>query len=80
MSIKEEILENWENRVAKLNILDVLLEKNKSKLTKKHYKMFKDKLNDAWINIWDYYPDKNPEISRVFHELFDDKKGEKLCQ
>ena len=51
-----------------LDLLDIWLDNNKLKLSKKMYRYYKSKLNNAWIHIWDSF--HSDEQNDLFYRSF----------
>lgn len=63
----KEYLE-WKKRVFLLDLADLELEKRfqNRKINKKEKEKIKKILNKLWVNVWDYYPNKNSSIEEAF--------------
>jgi hypothetical protein len=68
--INEEL--EWEKRVFVLSVMDLELEKKfkNKEINKKQKKKIKNNLDDLWIKVWDYYPNKNPSVEKAFKSSF----------
>ena len=62
----------WKKKVWLLHILDYKTEKYflEGKISKKGYKTLKRVIDSSWLNIFDYHPDSNPQLSEAFHKNF----------
>ncbi|MBS3077842.1 hypothetical protein J4233_06290 [Candidatus Pacearchaeota archaeon] len=58
----------WKKRVFALDLADAELERKfkNNEIKKKEKIKVKKYLNKLWIQLWDYYPDKNPLIEEAF--------------
>ncbi|MBU0466135.1 MAG: hypothetical protein KJ718_03930 [Nanoarchaeota archaeon] len=58
----------WEKRVFALDLADAKLERKfkNNEIKKKEKNKIKKYLNKLWINVWDYYPDKNQSVEEAF--------------
>lgn len=67
-----EEYKRWKIAVYYLDMAEIrLLELYESKkITKRKRNKIKKILNDLWINVWDYYPNKNPSVEKAFKSCF----------
>ncbi len=59
---------DWEIRVHHLDLAEIkfLDLSEQGRFSKKEKKKIRSVLDDLWIRVWDYYPDKNHSIEEAF--------------
>ncbi|MFH0831727.1 MAG: hypothetical protein V1886_02565 [archaeon] len=66
--ISEDRYLEWKKRVFLLDLAEIKLERmsQEGQINENKKRKIKKRLNELWIRVWDYYPDKNPSVEKAF--------------
>lgn len=67
MEIDLNLIE-WKKKVMNLHLAEYNIERyyNERKISKKEKKEMKKLIDEIWIKIWEFHPDKNPLLEQAF--------------
>jgi hypothetical protein len=62
----------WKQKGEILNLIEIRLRENyeNGKIKKRKRNKIKKMLNKCWIQLWDFYPDKNLSVEQAFKSCF----------